>query len=662
MYLKTPLVVVGSSEEAMPAPMGAPLPNILLPDLKNYAKNEGVIETINDYLLPIIKSTKNDRIPLEQEWDAIRRMEMQEHDEGRSYIGRSNAYLPLYNKALSTRVSAVSTGLFPGDEYMDVSTRRTDLISRARAKAVKTYIQWEFERVAHLQQVLKTGLRSLENFGIAVYKAWYEKRIARQGRVAAERSMLGGMMATPSFQPRTLCEGLQVSARPAHNVYFYPTTASSLDECSVVFEILRVPRSKVEELIRNKRIENGDLALEHNGDIDDSIDTQSMDSADMGSTDDKRNFCTLTEVWCYMQLPRDAYMMDEDYEEPIPCRILLAGNNILSVTRNPFWHQKPPYLVARTNIQPGFFYGYGVGRIVRDIQYLANDFANQTNDCGNYCLNPINKIDPGSIAGPLTPLRPGATWYFTDIAKGQAFDRPPTDLIGAGQNMLNMYISMLADYSGAPPVLQGAGARGAAKTATGAQILQRNAMSPLQDTVEDFERDVLEPLMWMTWMNAQQYREEPVFVEVAGQSLRFDPTMLDIDPEFIWTASSKAASQQQRASQQMQLIQILGSLAPLLQAQGKMVDFAYLVTRLASDGLGFRGMEQVIKDMPMPMMGPGGPMPGGPPAPEGEEPRSAMPGVPEGAPIEEGEGDDFGGVRQNADEMSAMLGMMNGGV
>lgn len=666
-----PLINVGPGEEAQPGTVGAALP-IQLKEPKNYAEDKEVMKRCAD-LVPLIRHVRDSRLALEQEWDAIRRIEMQKHDDGRRYYGRSDAYLPLYNKALGTRVSAIGSGLFPTDDYMDVGTRRVDIVSRVHAKAVKAYLQWEFERVAKLQQNLKIGLRSLENFGNAVYKVWYEKPLedrSKKGvRLKAERMMLGGYQTSAQTYSQG-CEGLRVSARPIHNVHVYPLTANSIDELTLIMETIDLSRAEVEELIRKNVFVNGELALAQSNDGQHftNLDTQAQDTADLSvftnSLGNER--VVLQEIWTNMVMPKSAYEMGEDTEAPVPVRIVMAGTTPISVTRNPFWHQKPPYLIARTNVQPGFFYGYGIGRIVRHLQYLANDFANQTNDCGNYILNPVNKVDPSAIAGPMLPLAPGRTWYFTDIAKGQMFDRPPTDLITAGQAMMNLYISMLADYSGAPPVLQGTAAKGAAKTATGAQILQRNALNPLQDTVEDFENDVMEPLMWMTWVNAQQYRSDETFIQVAGQSLRFDKAYLDMDPEFTWMASSQAANQQQRAQGGMQLLQICASLAPMLAAQGKIVDFQTMIAKLASDGFGIRDFDQIIQDNPMAaMQAMGGPPGGGAESPPGgpreEGQRSAVPGQSAGEGVEEGEGEDFMDVRNQADEISAMLGASGGG-
>src|SRR6202012_4223415 len=97
------------------------------------------------------------------------------------------------------------------------------------------------------------------------------------------------------------------------------------------------------------------------------------------------------------------------------------------VGRNPFWHQRPPYLYARMNVEPGFFYGYGFGRVVRGLQYLTNDFANQTNDVGIIGLNPYTLVNTSMLAGPLRPLKPGAAIETTNVNEAVKWDRPPVE-------------------------------------------------------------------------------------------------------------------------------------------------------------------------------------------------------------------------------------------
>jgi hypothetical protein len=107
-----------------------------------------------------------------------------------------------------------------------------------------------------------------------------------------------------------------------------------------------------------------------------------------------------------------------------------------------------------------------------------------------------------------------------------------------------------------------------------------------------------------------------------------------------------------------------GPVAQELQRNGYNFDPAPLLRRIFTDGLGFRGFEQVVKKMDPGQMaamgggmgGPPGAAPQGPPAPTGiDRVRSALEQVTgqENAPdMVPGEGEEFMQVRANADEIA----------
>lgn len=659
--------------DAIPGTFGAAVPKQYLPTIKNYAEDMDVRNQIYAEVVPVLWQTRSDKMALHDEWQAIRNMEMLKHDAGKKYNGRSDSYIPVFNRNSSTLVSSLSRGLFPSDEYFDVSTLSGTNLEEA--KTVKAYLQWEFEKVAQVRRHFKPWLKQFVNYGNAVLKYGYKKEHRYEGRLSKVKpeDVLRAM-----FTKVPTIDGLQVSARSIFNVYTFPANAENVDDCTMIFEDIYVNRKFIEEMLRLKIWARPDVALM-------APRPPEMDSAEVelfnarGQTSPPRevnnegigNIRAITEVWTYLNLPRDAYLPEEDKECMLPVLVVLAGTEPIYVGRNPFWHQKPPYLFGRMNVEPGFFYGYGFGRVIRGIQYLTNDSANQMNDVGIIGMNPYTLVNPGLLAGPLPPLRPGATIPVTDVNMAVKWDRPPTELIQYGMQLLSLWSGMSQDFGGAPPILQGQAAGKTGKTATGAQILQRNAMMPLQDVVEDLELDVMVPLLKGAWINAQQYRDEAVMINVAGQSLKVDPAQLAIDAEMRWLASSQAVNQQMRAQQAIQLLQAIMPIVPLIVQQGYVIDPVPLIEKVHNDGFGFRGFNAFIhKASPQEMMQAlqqsgalqqaQNPQAAGPE--QEDRIRSALEqssgGSGEMAP---GEGEDFMSVRQGADEMAATAGA-NGGL
>lgn len=661
-----------------------------LPQSKNYAKDADTRSFIDQWMYPMVKDVRRRRRPLEDEWTAIRRMLFLVPDEGKRYNGRSNAYLPVYARTMNTRVAGLSKGLFPSDDYMDCYDR--GLGDTEQARALKAYMQWELQSNAKIRAIIKPFLREFDGYGTGVLKFWYGQQLptkqAKRSRVASG-ALIDGMASSQD----TYCEGARVSARSIFNVYVYPETAETAAEVTAIIEDVDVSRDYCERRAASGRWENVQEAMQSTGDAEADWARQRL-MADAANMTDTKNVnygnpvaevFTLTEVWTYMLLPKTAYAANEDPSLPLSVRVLMLGNTPLEVRRNPYYHQQPPYLFARQEVNPGFFYGSGTGRAVRSLQYLANDFANQTNDAGIYSLNPIVKVNPGLMVGALPPIRPGGVYRMNDIDKGMAFDRPPIELTNYGQQLTGQYVGMVQDFAGAPPVLQGQGAGKGAKTATGAQILQRNALAPLQDLVEDIEVDVLVPLMRGIWRNAMQFRNDDVMVRVMGMPLRVRPDDLAIEAEFRWVASSQAANRQQMSQQVLQFAQAIGTAVPLMQQLGYVFDPVPLFRRVYNEGFGFRGFDQMVYRVQGPGGLPGAQPPGAPPqgAP-GPGPGQGMPpsavqvgpvqgqGMPDGyrarsaleqvggaiGDVVPGEGEDFGEVRNQADELAALEGGM----
>lgn len=656
----------GAKEESGGSAFGDAMPQ-LLPAPKNYAADPTVKARIDEQLYGLIEQTRLDRTELNEEWQAIRRMELLTHDDGKRYNGRSDAYLPLFNNAKRTLVSMLSTALFPSDEYCDVAAR--DSMQSEDAKKVKSYIQYEFEG-AGVRKQMKPFLGQLVSYGNSVLKVRYHKQSAYVGKNVKLKDVMRAM-----FQPRTVYEGLHVSTRPIFNVYVYPNTADSLDEATLLFEDIDVPKLQVERLFASKDWLNKDEAWGGQGnserqserhEIQQALTGQVSGNQDHDADSPQQGVWVITEVWSYMVLPRDAYVEGEDPNCPIPVFITMVGSTPVRVTRNPYWHQRPPYLFGRTNRHPGMFYGYGVGKTIRYLQYLANDYANQMNDCGIYTLNPTAKVVPSLLAGPLPPRRPGGVVPVISM-DAIDWDRPPTEMIQHAQGLATFWSSMAMDSSGAPPILQGAAASKAAKTATGAQILQHNAKLPLQDVVEDIELDVLVQLMKMCWANAQQFRDGEVMATIAGITTKIDPRALDLDATYKWLASSQAVNAQMRNQQAATLMQMVMPAVPLLAQQGKIVNLDVLI-RKVWDGLGYRGFEEFVTAMPMGPMGmPGMPGMGGPPGMPGApgqppEPTSAVDQGNGGNATEmaPGEGEELGSIRAEADQMAALAGASGG--
>jgi hypothetical protein len=632
----------------------------------NFAEDRKTLNIIRSELVPLLENMRDQRRGLEEEWRSIMRMNNLVHDPGsRRYFGRHDIYLPLYAQIKRTKVAALSRALFPSDQYLAVTDRRSG--NPESAKPVEALIQWEFDN-ARLRLKMKSGLAQLIDFGFTPLQSWYKKSLRYEARTRAQ-----GTLARFAAVQHGLyqSEGFATAAPSAFSFYVWPTTATCTEEATVIAHDVVMARKDIQGLIERGYFLNAQHALSapepssHQVHMSESATVRGITSPTdaQSSPSSLGEMRVLTKVNTFLRLPQAAYAPGEDPSCPVPVVVVMAGPWPLSVKRNPLFSQRPEYEFLSLNADPGQTYGFGDGKLAYALNVLGNDFFNQTADVGSYILNPIVKRVPNLMAGPTGPMYPGKIYDMLELT-AMEFDRPPHEMADSGTQLVNLIAGMTNDFTGAPAQYQGIAAGKGASTATQAQILQRNLQNPMQDMVQDIEEALLVPGMRACWRYNQQFRNQAVIAAVAGVPVRIEPWQLDIEADMRWLASSQAVNQAQRAQNAMMLLQAIGPMIPYLNQTGYFVDVAPVLDRIYSDGFGFRDFSRFVRKV-------GGP--GANPAlvqmqqqammAAGDRARSTVEqaeGGERGMDAAPGEAEDFMQVRGEADDLAAMMGGMNG--
>ena len=660
----TPLVATSSADEVMPELNGIGT----MPDSSvNFAAHEASREWILENVSQLVTLSRGEGAQIREEWDTIRRMAMMVRDENAAYQGNSEAYLPIYHRALETRVSAASRALFPSDSFLD-GIPSNPLTPPAEAEVAKAWMKHQMSQEAKLRLQTKPFLRQLFNYGVSVMKCWWHKppEAVRAGKTKNSQ-MMGQILADFSTETPWNDRGFRAQTRSVFSWYVWPKTINSLAEASLVFEDIQVSKSYAKAMVDAKRwlpeaLDNlGGRTYESNLYMQQqlrNVNDGGSTAADSPSAGPLGEWGVVAECWVKMPVPDSLYTPDEVKGSPVPCMVVLLDGQPIEARRNPFWHQQPPYVYRVLHDSPDSFYSVGMGRAASSIQYLANDFVNQTNDNGTYALNPIVKANPNLLAKPLEALSPGKVIYQIDSGAIE-FDRPPVEQLQYGMQLTQQQIGFMNDFSGAPAQLQGTSSKGTSKTATGAQILEGNVKGEIQDLVEEIEQATLEPLMQMCWTLGQQYETQDRWLAITGgQKVQFKREMFQSRYAWQWVASSQAINRQARAQGTMQFLQTAAQLMPFLQMQGKVLNPIPALRALYEDGLGQRNFDQVITQMPMQPMMPGQlPMQGGPPGiPQPQQMQSAAVQGAGSGEMAPGEGEALAEVRQGANADAAMQG------
>ena len=560
---------------------------------RNYAGREDVQKRVKAELLPYLQYIRDQRKTLDADFDAYHNAWALQHQE-QSYTGRANIYVPAVRRATEALIGQTSTALFPTEDYFGVAAQGPTA-TEADAAEVKAVLRYDLEDVVKLRAKRKEFLRQLLITGSSPVKvAW---RNNRRVSLRPRRTELAKVIEIAEADDVTRV-GPEFRVVNLRKFWAWPDNVDGLDETEIQFEDFDLDewtlkrRAKrglylnVEEAIATaKKSPGGEDArsqTDYRG-IGDSIEQASQ----LGP-----RHVGFSEVWTDFDLDGDGDMQ--------PCFIVVSTEGVcLRASRHPYWHQMPPYLMGRIDTMTGELYGHSRIEAARFLQALLNDQTNQAIDTATLILNPVLQVITGGVLDPSTiTFGPGAQWLVNQPNAVSPVPMP-VELVSASQANASITFQMIMDAMSAPPILQGKqGESRGARTATGIQILQRNALTPLQDTVEDLELQVLEPAMKMLWQLEQQFRESGVWAKITGSEKKLvDPSQILGDFDFRWLASSQVSNAQARAAQSIQLLQVVGQILPLLQAEGIQVKPSVLVKRLYTDALGYKNADEFLKEM-----------------------------------------------------------------
>lgn len=676
---QTQLVTVNQSNEASAEVDDA---GVLLQDnsRKPYMENEEVVEWVNANVAQLLTTVRADYGPIQEQWQKISNMINMEMEENASYKGETQVYLPTFVKALDTRAAHVCKASFPTDSFLDAIATKDETPEEANEReANKAWMKKQIETNAKLRANLKPFVKKCLSFGEGILKVYWEDKLIKQKRKYKSASSdleaeLNKQVQGTNTKGYKRCGKLRVKTVNNFAFYAYPLTVDNLDQCTLVFEDIQISKQFVKTMIakgywKKDNITYSAAIPETESHIQRTLskNTETSNSAvSAGASGDLGEYTMVSECWFSMVLPKSYFTPEEiaDFEhlEPQPMKAVICGGNIVDIQDNPFNHGRHPYLMKKLNDEPDVLITPGYGKQAMTSQYFANDLVNQLNDNGIYALNPMLVRNIGAIAGHSLSQKvsPGANWDVTE-PNALEFISPDANQIQYGLPLLQMAIGNVNDLI-APPILQGAGTGGTAKTATGTQTLQTNVKTDIQDFNEDMEQQIFTPLLEMAYSLGQQFETEEMYFAITGKNkIKFSPKMLSRDLSWQWVASSQTVNQQLRGQQLINFFTLVANPAvmQMLAQEGIKLKFEPIL-RMIWEGLGQRSFESLtgpIQNLQQPML-PGQP---GITAQPGQSPESMNPAATNPnavAPVEPGIGNsgEFSGVRDEANGIAALLG------
>lgn len=574
--------------------------------IKNYAGVSSVEDDIKKLIKTAGKARDARYSKVERDWERYRDV----YNMRRSisfYDGRSKLFLGILKDAVDT-LTRIAKDAILSDPYISIETPALEGYDGKFADVAVDFYKSLLEDQAKVRTKLSMLLRQLYIIGTTCLKFGW-KEVERKVKYRVKQA--DGSLKVETTKQYEHC-GPSLDVVDMSHVYVWPETATDYDSLRMVWEDsittadkLRVKAEQgwydalnVEEAIANRK-----------KDLEERKRQTSQSAKETGHgfssvlADDELD---ITELWCRYRLPDKEKDEDETWVWVTYC-----GDVILRIQENPWWFNTPPYLFAAIYREHDYFYGHGVVEGLEMWQYMANDLVNQTMDSTTYSINGIAIFDPNLVDDPdLYQFEPMAKWLIApDAVK---FDRPPSQLSVEGLNMVRFLITIMQEQSNANAIVSGSPREGlgrAVGTATGVSTLAASGNAAVLDQVEEFEAQLLTPLLKMQEIAVHEFMDSDVIIRKMGPdgSLLTDvivePEDLVLSSDIRWVASLRLKEKLSKSQQLLNAANILMGVDPnMLRAQGVRINYKDLIVDTIA-GIGVENSSKYVEDITVSLPG-----------------------------------------------------------
>jgi len=561
----------------------------------------------------------------------------------RDYDGLAETFPPETFKAIETLLSREMYYIF-GEEFFDIKKEVTS--DPKKCEAYKNYMLEQFED-AGLEGQMERFLLSAKKNGSAIAKVYWEDEIKEVYKKEINETGQAVKVRKIESKGHTVFKNLYWK-----NVFILGDTVT-FDKIDGVIE--RIENVDWEDLwsrrIRKETLENGtkvDRGVYFDLDkaeienilpattvLEDEKSLRYITPIESTSKERKTKTSkhTLLEMWTY-------YDLDGDGKKEKVVLTVLDEKKLIRAGRVPFDHNEFPYLFHSYFKKDDDLFGIGVCGLTERSQSELNAKHNQLLDYVTFSLNNMwTRTDPNIPDSHLTS-RPNG---IIDVANHDDIKPlyPPQINLSAALQSEEMLRDDIATPPGSTKSLQGVQLEGAA-TATEVRSLVAEGNYRVVLIAKALEREVLEPLVYMSHANNTQYQEEEVKVATTVEGDKEEVVTLEQkDIIYPYKFRVKVAASVENKVVKNQMLQnfmqiLMGSGLP---PQMTMPAVVKIVKKIWGN-LGLSIGEEIISDdveqsfvQQLQGMGQPGMVPGGIPV---DPTQSGIPqGVPQGQPSEQ---------------------------
>lgn len=598
--------------------MNLATPNLLRPG----ESGDALAEWLRAEFAPRLVRVRDNRRPLDEKWKRLDRIWAGKLDQ-QSYQGRHKAYLKAGRQLVESYLHNLRAAFFPLSEWF-MTDAVENVIDEQRRRAMHDLQRYSLDNSMRFRQQFEPFARQFLKLGTSPVKHAFIDEEAVVRRLEARRSATGERETKIVFDTIKKRYGPTFRVCDLYSWWIYPETVQEVEDAEIVFEDLAITDDHLKAWAR-RWLDPDDETLGHYYERTHDVTTSSLDPefkqarrerlAQSGMPDPlegrvTKNQLKLTEAYYTGVVPGAEYEDPEsgDVMEGGVCTWLVTLMNDkwpVRLQQNPFWYNTVPYHAPRLWRDVDEFYGHSLLESADTLQYILNDIVNHTLDGFSISNNPIAIIDPNAHPR-MNSLKvlPLAKWMVRPDAV--RFDRPP-DMTGSGIGMASFIQGMLHDYSGANAAFQGqpaARGRGRAQnSASGMGILMQQPQAVMATILDKLDMELGAPVLQRNAEYFEQFLTDPVTLRILGAEgvplIERPIAAEDVVGRyaFRWLGAQGLREKTMLSAQMERLLPLLVNIQslPQFQQSGTTIDFAYILRRLWSDGLGLHGADHAIK-------------------------------------------------------------------
>lgn len=479
-------------------------------------------------------------------------------EDKHSYSGRSRLFLKEAMKGIDTLVANLIAALLPDPPFRFAGRERQDEDTAARNEAL---VVWQFDRTGvseRLEELVETAAWS----GFCIGKVSYRKIERTVKGLGEVESPVLDDDGNPIFDDtgnalvRTDTESVErditdysgpvLDTVDLFNAWFDPRV-KDIQRGPGIAEEYDLTLEEIRALERQEVFRNvADLARLSS----ENVESRLEESTGVTEPSDFQDHSVyrITEFWG----PFDW----SDNGKRVECIIVIANDSVvLRVDRNPYWHGKRPYVMARMK-ESGDALGIGFSEVVSADLYAANDLTNQRIDNVTLVLNKMWKYKRGSVYPHDLYTSPGHAIGWRD----NSTDIEPIftpDVTTSSYKETEIARQDIREVIGATNPVQGIPSTN--KTATEIHRLAVAANRKFLRYVKRFERSLVKPVAEMFYQINQQTLDKTIPIRLGiGDIELIEPEQIRGDYDVLPLASTELMTEAD-AAKLIQFMQVLGT-------------------------------------------------------------------------------------------------------